>query len=128
MRAIMKKDEAAVAGVLDSQLAHVNDFDVFGNTALHYAARHGNAAIVRCLLAAGAAMHAVSRTGLSGHDIALMAGHQAIAGLLEERGYQKAALQQPCELYQRLLLDNGAVASPSGHGAGCAASVIKKAD
>jgi ankyrin repeat protein len=102
MCAISRNDEAAVAGILDSRLTHVNDADVLGNTALHYAARHGNADTVDRLLAAGAALHAANRTGLSPHHIASMAGHRAIAELLEARGYQEDKLQQPCEPYQPL--------------------------
>ncbi len=89
--AVMRQDHEAVRSLLAAG-ADVNAPRGDGMTALHWAARHGDAAAARRLLGAGADPEAVTRLGRhTPLHVASRAGHVAVvAALLEHRADAEA--------------------------------------
>jgi ankyrin repeat protein len=84
--AAMQRDAAAVRAIV-RQGGDVNAAQGDGMTALHWAARHGDVALARMLLLAGANVKAATRLGAyTPLLLASQAGHAALIGVLLEAG------------------------------------------
>jgi ankyrin repeat protein len=81
MRAASRGDSHAFLREL-SETADVNARDVFGHTALAYAAMAGHERIVRALLMMGAEIETENHIGLTPAKLAALRGHHHVARLL----------------------------------------------
>lgn len=84
MTAASRGDLARVETLLTDAALHVDAQDVFGNTALIYAAGAGHAEIVAALVLAGANVTLRNRAGHTGLDIATHRGYAATAQTLKQ--------------------------------------------
>jgi Ankyrin repeats (3 copies) len=90
--------------------AAVNATSADGSTALHYAAKQGvNAAVICCLLKAGADATATDSKGLDAAAVAAERGHAAVAALLQRAADDQRSKQQQQWQQERYLISVSAV-------------------
>jgi len=85
MIASAERHEPLVRALLDAR-ADVNVINVYGRTALWYAALYGDRVILRALLEAGADKSIRDRDGVTSQAIAARKGHTDVVKLLEDGG------------------------------------------
>jgi ankyrin repeat protein len=115
--ALMLVSSLSAARVLLEAGATVNTQCVCGATALHMAAERGlSAAVMCCLLKAGADATIVDCTGLNPAATAAQAGHTTAAALLQRAAADPLAKQQQQQQQQQLsVVEVPAVALPVAH-------------
>ncbi|KAL4440247.1 hypothetical protein ABPG75_003248 [Micractinium tetrahymenae] len=84
-------DLSAVHARLDAGLP-VDATDESASTLLHHAARHGRADLVSALLQRKAPLNTANRLGLTPTAEALLAGHTAVAAVLQAAGGQRTSM------------------------------------
>ncbi len=85
MRAVDVGDCGIVKALLDTQRAECNAIDAAGYTALHDAAKRGNADIIDLLLSAGSTPDTLSSSGLNALHYSALFGHASAVSMLMAR-------------------------------------------
>jgi ankyrin repeat protein len=86
---------AEIVGILLDKSCDPARADRFGWTPLHYAARDGRTDVARTLIGKGATLDARTIMGQTAYNIALERKMETVAGLLAEKGADKADIRFP---------------------------------